>query len=83
VPASFGKRPPNQMVSFQRGSIVGSILGIVVCGGIGGMVAWAIVRQLGWGGTFGAMIAAIIGMVVATAAWTALTSLLRMLRRTR
>ena len=71
------------MKSFQQGSIVGSILGIVVCGGVGGIVAWAVVASLGWDGTLGAIAAAIIGMVVATAAWVALTSLLRTVRRAR
>ena len=71
------------MKSFQQGSIVGSILGIVVCGGVGGIVAWAVVASLGWDGTLGAIAAAIIGMVVATAAWVALTSLLHTVRRSR
>jgi len=67
----------------QRGSILGSLLGIVVCGGIGGIAAWTIVAQFGWNGIFGAIIATIIGMIVATAAWTAWTSLLRMFRTPR
>ena len=70
-------RPP------QRGSTVGSILGILVCGSVGGIAAWCIVMLLGWDGTFGAIAAAIIGMGVATAAFAALTSLLRTLRRAR
>ena len=83
VPAPLGKRPPNQMASYQRGSIVGSILGIVACGGVGGIVAWTLVALMGWTGTPGAIVAAIVGMVVATAAWIALTSLLRSARRSR
>lgn len=67
----------------QRGSIVGTLLGIVVCGGLGGFAAWAIVTRVGWTGPLGAIVAAIIGMVVATGAWTGLTSLLRALRRIR
>ena len=67
----------------QRGSTVGSILGIVACGATGGVAAWSIVALMGWTGPFGALAAAVIGMVLATAAWTGLTSLLRMLRRTR
>ena len=67
----------------QRDSVIGSIFGIVMCGGLGGVAAWALVSQLGWDGTFGAIVAAIIGMAVATAAWTAWTSLLRAIRRTR
>jgi len=61
----------------QRGSILGSVLGIVVCGGIGGLAAWAVVAQLGWDGPLGAIAATLIGMAVATGAWIALTSVLR------
>ena len=68
---------------FQRGSILGSILGILVCGVVGGIAAWSIVALIGWDGIFGAIVAAAIGMLVATAAWAALTSLLRMLSRSR
>jgi hypothetical protein len=68
------------MAPAQRGSVLGSVLGIVVCGGIGGVAAWAVVTALGWDGTLGAIVAAIIGMVIATAAWAAGTSLLRALR---
>lgn len=70
------------MRTSQRGSIFGSILGIIACGGLGGIVAWSIVSSMGWDGLLGALAAAGIGMVVATAAWTGLTSLLRILRRT-
>jgi hypothetical protein len=78
---------PGDFISFmnsrQHGTILGSIFGIVVCGGVGGIAAWTVVALMGWDGTFGAIVAAIIGMVVATGAWTAWTSLLRMLSRTR
>jgi fructose-specific phosphotransferase system IIC component len=67
----------------QRGSALASILGIVVCGGLGGVAAWAVVTTMGWSGAFGAIVAAIIGMVVATALWTAGTSLFRTVRRRR
>jgi fructose-specific phosphotransferase system IIC component len=71
------------MTPKQRGSTLGSILGIIVCGGIGGVFAWAIVSLMGWDGVMGALTAAVIGMVVATAAWAGVTSMLRALRRTR
>jgi hypothetical protein len=67
----------------QSGSILGSVVGIVVCGGIGGLTAWAVVTHLGLQGLFGALVAALIGMVVATGAWIALTWLLRRLRGMR
>lgn len=63
----------------QTGSILGSLLGIVACGAIGGASAWATVTAVGWSGTLGSIVATIIGMVVATAAWAAGTSLLRKL----
>ena len=68
------------MAPAQRGSVLGNVLGIVVCGGIGGVSAWAVVTALGWDSTLGAIVAAIIGMVIATAVWAAGTSLLRALR---
>jgi hypothetical protein len=55
----------------QRGSIVASIAGIVACGGIGGVVAWLAVTLLRLDGAIGAIVAAVIGMVVAFAAWSA------------
>ncbi len=57
------------MMRYQKGSTVGSILGIVICGAVGGVTAWAIVTALGWSGSLGSLVAVIIGMVVATAAW--------------
>jgi hypothetical protein len=61
----------------QRGSVVGSILGIAVCGVAGGYAAWMLVMALGAEGVFGAIAAAVIGMVLATALWAGGTSLLR------
>jgi len=63
----------------QRGSMLGSILGILICGVAGGFVAWSAVTALGIDGVFGAILAAVIGMVVATALWAGGTSLLRAL----
>jgi hypothetical protein len=60
-------------------SIVMSIFGIVVCGVLGGAFAWAIVATLGWTGTFGALLAAILGMVAAFLFWVGATSLIRAL----
>jgi hypothetical protein len=58
-------------------SLVGSILSIVVCGGVGGVIAWALVGALGIGGQLGAIVAAIVGMVVAVALWAAGSAALR------
>jgi hypothetical protein len=63
----------------ERGAIVGSILGILVCGVAGGLAAWALVTALGFDGVLGAILAALVGMVVATALWAGGSSLLRAL----
>jgi len=63
----------------QRGSILGSIVGIVACGGLGGLLAWALVMALGLQGTPAALLAAVVGMAVAFAAWAGGTALLRSL----
>jgi hypothetical protein len=47
------------------------------------VAAWSIVSALGWDGVPGALVAAIVGMVVATTVWIAWTSLLRAIRRAR
>ena len=65
------------MAHSARGSIVGSILGILVCGVGGGIAAWALVTVLGVDGVLGAILAAVIGMVVATGLWAGGSSLLR------
>ena len=63
--------------------IVWSVIGIVVCGGLGGFAAWAFVTAMGWSGTPGALAAAVVGMVVAVALWTGVTVLMRSLGRLR
>ena len=67
------------MPLFQRGSTVGSILGIAVCGVAGGVAAWSAVSAMGFDGVPAALAAAVIGMVVATALWAGGSSLLRAL----
>lgn len=60
-----------------RGSILGSIIGILICGVTGGFAAWMLVTKLGIDGVTGALAAAVIGMVVATALWAGGSWLLR------
>jgi hypothetical protein len=60
-------------------SIVFSILGILLSGVGGGLAGWSTITLLGFAGVGGALVAAIIGMVVATAVWIGLTALLRAL----
>jgi hypothetical protein len=59
--------------------IVWSVIGILICGGLGGFAAWAVVAAIGWTGTPGALAAAVVGMVVSVALWTGGTTLLRSL----
>ena len=60
-------------------SIVYSILGILVSGIAGGLAGWSVITLLGFAGVGGALVAASLGMVVATAVWIGLTVLLRTL----
>lgn len=60
-------------------SIVWSVLGIILCGGIGALCGWLLTQAIGLSGAGAAILAAIVGMVVATAAWAGLTTLLRRL----
>ena len=61
----------------QRGSIFGSIIGILICGVTGGFAAWMVVSKLGIDGVIGACVAALMGMIVATALWAGGSWLLR------
>lgn len=60
--------------------MIGSIVGILLCGVAGGFAAWRLVATLGIDGVTGALVAAVIGMVVATALWAGGSALLRALR---
>ena len=63
----------------STGSIVFSVLGILVSGILGGLAGWTVITLLGFSGVGGALVAAPVGMVVATAVWVGLTVLLRAL----
>jgi hypothetical protein len=67
------------MSKSQRGSVLGSVFGILICGVAGGFAAWLFVASLGIDGVPGALAAALIGMVVATAIFAAGSSLFRRL----
>ena len=71
------------MTQLARGSMFVSIIGILFCGVAGGFAAWVLVSNLGVEGVIGAFIAAVIGMIVATALWAGGTALLRALGRIR
>jgi hypothetical protein len=59
--------------------LVFSVIGIIICGALGGLGAWAFTTALGLSGTLGAIAAAVVGMVLAVGLWAALTAMLRML----
>jgi hypothetical protein len=59
------------------GSLVGSIFGILLCGGIGGSGGWALVSARGVGGVSGAVGAAVAAMLLAVALWAGGTVVLR------
>lgn len=54
-----------------------SIVGILICGVIGGVTAWMLVTSIGLAGVPGALAAAVTGMVIALALWVAGTQLWR------
>jgi hypothetical protein len=60
-------------------SVLWSIAGILLCGLTGALCGWGLVTVLGLSGVPAALLGAIIGMVVATAAWVGLTYALRKL----
>ncbi len=57
-------------------SIFFSIIGILIAGGCGGVAGWMVVGTLGLTGVPSALVAAAVGMLVATGVWVALTALL-------
>ena len=50
-------------------SITLSALAILACGSLGAFAGYGVVTALGWTGTLAALVAALVGMVVATLAW--------------
>jgi len=60
-------------------AIFKSIVLIIIAGGVGGVAAWWLARAMGLDGTPGAMVAAVIGMVLALVFFAGLTTLLRRL----
>ena len=54
-----------------------NLVAIVVCGAIGAIGGYGTVEWLDLSGVVGALVAAFVGMVLATAAWAAGATLLR------
>jgi len=53
-----------------------NVIAIIICGALGGGVGFAIARAISLDGVLAALVAAVIGMVIATAAWAGGSSLL-------
>jgi len=64
-------------------SIAGSIVGILLCGGLGVALGLVARNALGLDGLPGALVTLFVAMVVATFAWALLTAALRRLRLIR
>lgn len=64
-------------------SILFSVIGILVSGLCGGVAGWGLVHLVGLSGVPAALVAAVVGMVVATATWVGITVLLRALGMVR
>jgi len=58
-------------------SILFSVLGILVSGLCGGLAGWSLVQLFGLTGVAAALLAAVVGMVVATGVWVGITVALR------
>ena len=58
-------------------SIALSVFAILACGALGALVGFGVVSTVGWAGTGAAILAAAIGMVVATLAWAGGVAILR------
>ena len=61
-------------------SLVGSLVSIVFCGALGAGAGYLVRGWLDADGVSGALLAAVVAMVVASAAWIAGSTLLRTLR---
>jgi hypothetical protein len=62
-------------------SILRSVLAIIVCGTAGGVAGWLAARAIGLEGVAAALLAAVIGMVVAVALWVVGVVLIDRVRR--
>jgi len=60
--AAHGQASAGSKMSYVRSGIA-----IVICAGLGAAIAWIVVSSIGLGGIAGAIAAAVIGMVLATA----------------
>ena len=56
-----------------------NVIAIIACGALGGGIGFVIARALSLDGVPAALVAAVIGMVIATAAWAGGSSVLRAL----
>jgi len=66
---TFVNLPQFRFVPARMLNLVLNLLAIVVCGALGAGAGYGVVVLAGLGGVIGALIAAFVGMLVATAAW--------------
>jgi len=64
-------------------SVIGSIIGILLCGALGVVLGLTLSNALGLDGLYRALVTLFVAMVVATLAWALLTAVLRRLRLIR
>jgi hypothetical protein len=67
----------------QRGALAGKLVAIFACGAVGGVAAWSIVTVLEWDGAGGAIVAAMIAMVISVVLWAADVAALQSMGRRR
>jgi len=75
--------PRNGVVSNSLLNLTLNLVAIVVCGALGAGAGYGVVALAGVGGVMGALVAASVGMAVATAAWAAGVAALRAAGRLR
>ena len=63
----------------QKARLAGPLRSLPTEGLAGGVAGWSLVNALDWHGVVGALVAAAIGMVVATGTWVVITVSLRKL----
>lgn len=54
-----------------------SLVAVILCGGAGAVAAFTLIRELGLSGVVAALVASVIGILVATLLWVAGVALLR------
>jgi hypothetical protein len=61
-------------------SLAASLVAITFCGALGVLTAFSIVRALGLGGVIAALVAVVVGILVATLLWAGGVAVLRSIK---